>query len=147
MPAVRGTADRLLLTAGLAALVAPLLAARFLWSTDAEGPVSWHCPLLEATGVPCPACGATRAFVHVMHGDAAFLDYNWAWPLIWAALLGWVALLAARRMRREPLTGVWAARIGAFLQRRPAAVVALPFAALAAPWLVALANVDSIRAY
>lgn len=147
MPAVRGTADRLFPTAALAALAVPLLAARVLWSPQAGGPVTWHCPLLEATGVPCPACGATRAFVHVMHGDVAFLNYNWAWILIWAALLGWVVLLVARSMRRRPLTGTRARRFGALLQRRPAAAAALPFAVLTAPWLVALANVDWIRAY
>jgi Protein of unknown function (DUF2752) len=147
VPAVRGTADRLFLTAALGALAAPLLAARVLWSPGAEGPVTWQCPLLEATGVPCPACGATRAFVHVVHGDAAFLDYNWAWLLIWAALLGWMLLLVVRRTRRRPLTGDRVRRFGAFLQRRPAAAAALPFVVLAATWLVAVANVGSIRAY
>ena len=135
-----------LLIAALAGLVAPLLAARALWAgAAADGPMVWSCPLLEATGVPCPACGATRAFVHFVHGDAAFLHYNWAWLLIWASLLAWVGLLITRHLRGAPLVGGRARRLGAFLQRRPWFVVALPFAALAVPWLVALANLDSIR--
>ena len=135
------------MTAGLAGLVAPLVAARLLWTPPADGPVSWQCPLLEATGVPCPACGATRAFVHFMHGDEAFLHYNWAWLLIWAALIAWVVLVAVRNLRGAPLTGPWIRSVGAFLQRRPVATVALPFALLAVPWLVALANVEWIRTY
>ena len=147
MPVVRGTVDRLFPIAALVGLAVPVLAARVLWSPEGNGPLTWHCPLLEATGVPCPACGATRAFVHVVHGDTAFLNYNWAWLVIWAALLGWAALLIARGVRRRPLTGYRARRFGSFLQRRPAAAAALPLLVLAAAWLVALANVGSIRAY
>jgi Protein of unknown function (DUF2752) len=143
-----GARAPLVLTAGLAGLAAPLLAARVLWPPPpGDGPVAWECPLLHATGVPCPACGATRAFVHFVHGDEGFLHYNWAWLLIWGALLAWVALLLVRSLRGAPLAGGRVKRMGALLHRRPAAIVALPFAALAVPWLVALGNVDWIRSY
>jgi uncharacterized protein DUF2752 len=136
------------LIASLAGLVVPLLAARVLWGTAAsDGPGVWNCPLLAATGVPCPACGATRAFVYLVHGDGGFLHYNWAWLVIWAALLAWVGLLVVRSLRGAPLLDSRARRVGEFLKRRPSFVVALPFAALALPWLVALANLDSIRVH
>ncbi len=30
---------------------------------------SWNCPILAATGVPCPGCGITRAVLNLFHGD------------------------------------------------------------------------------
>lgn len=47
------------------------------------------CPLRRATGVPCPACGGTRAFVHATHGR--FLEALQMNPL--AALLVVIAVL------------------------------------------------------
>jgi uncharacterized protein DUF2752 len=135
------------LGAALAGLIAPLVAARLLWEAKVGGgPVISKCALLHTTGIPCPACGATRAFVYFVHGDTRFLHYNWAWLVIWAALLAWVVLLLVRRARGEPLAGRHAKRFGAALQRRRALVIALPFAVLAVPWLVALANLGWIRA-
>ena len=79
------------------------------------------CPLRRATGLPCPACGGTRAFVHATHGR--FLE---AWqmnPL--ASLLVVVAVLL-------PLW--WLLRMS--VVRRPVVVVAGPRLAW---WLRALA--------
>jgi hypothetical protein len=143
-----GTSNRFLLTGALAGLAAPLVAARVLWpAPPGDGPWALKCPLLHETGVPCPGCGATRAFVYFMHGDEGFLRYNWAWLVIWAALLAWVALLVARTLRGAPLAGGRIRSMGAFLERSRAAAIALPFAVLAVPWLVALANVRWISSY
>lgn len=49
------------------------------------------CPMLEATGVPCPGCGLTRGAVATLHLDwAALLHYNAFGPL---ALLAVVIVL------------------------------------------------------
>jgi hypothetical protein len=29
----------------------------------------WSCPILAATGIPCPGCGLTRASMQLMRGD------------------------------------------------------------------------------
>ena len=94
---------------------------------------------------PLPACGATRAFVLFVHGDLAFVRYNWAWLVLWAALLAWSALPLARSLRGRALTGPWSRRVGAFLQRSPPAVVALPLLLMVLSWLVAVANLGWIR--
>jgi hypothetical protein len=31
----------------------------------------WRCPILAATGVPCPGCGLTKASLELFHGDFA----------------------------------------------------------------------------
>lgn len=44
------------------------------------------CPILRFTGIPCPGCGMTRAWIAVLHLDfAAAFSYNfmfWAVPLL-----------------------------------------------------------------
>lgn len=131
------------LLGALAALIVPLLALRAFWTPGSAG--GWQCPLLHETGVPCPACGATRAIGHAVHGDLAFLSYNWAWVVIWAALVGWVGLLVWRSTRDEPLMGRWTSAATAWLGRSYGRVIAAPLAVLIGAWLVALANVDAIR--
>jgi hypothetical protein len=44
------------------------------------------CPFRAVTGVPCPLCGATRAFVLVGHLDGRWLSYGAVW-VVAAALL------------------------------------------------------------
>jgi hypothetical protein len=29
----------------------------------------WRCPILAATGIPCPGCGLTTAMLELLHGD------------------------------------------------------------------------------
>ncbi len=54
------------LVAGAAA--AALVAARFIDPQQADaGPVI--CPFRLATGLPCPGCGLTRSWVHLLHGQ------------------------------------------------------------------------------
>jgi hypothetical protein len=134
------------LLAGLAAvlLVVPLLIARLMDPAIADDPGS--CPLLHATGVPCPACGATRAFVLLVHGDGeGALRFNWSWVLVWALVVSALAVAAWRSFEGRPAAPDWLRSAGRWLQAHPAAVVALPFLLLAGPWLVAMANIAAIR--
>lgn len=32
---------------------------------------AWNCPILAATGIPCPGCGLTRATLQLVRGDFA----------------------------------------------------------------------------
>ena len=63
------------------------------------------CPFLEATGVPCPLCGGTRAVALAAQGDSAFLQYGAVWVVVLAAIaLVGVASLAGRRVTvRHPV--------------------------------------------
>ncbi len=129
----------------LAVLLAPLVTALLCFSTSiANG--GGGCPLLAATGVPCPACGATRAIVLFSHGDAGgALRFNWSWLVIWFVVVGAMAMSAWRLWQQRTALPAWTRRFGRWLQAHPAAVVALPFALLLGPWLVALANLNAIR--
>ncbi len=129
----------------LALLLAPLLTALLCFSTSIAASGS-NCPLLQATGVPCPACGATRAFVLFAHGDfGGALSFNWTWLVIWLLLVAALAVGAWRVWQQRPAWPSAARRAGRWLQANPAGVVALPFALLLGPWLVALANLGAIR--
>ncbi|MGI8593386.1 MAG: DUF2752 domain-containing protein [Solirubrobacteraceae bacterium] len=129
----------------LAGLVVPVaLVGLAVDAGAADDGAGWRCPLLHATGVPCPACGATRAFVHLANGDLGFLDYNWAWPALWALGIAWGLLLLTRGWRARPLAGALGARATTLLTQRAWAVVALPFLILLPTWLVAVWNLEHI---
>jgi len=139
--------DRRLAPGGLllAGLIVPVAVVGLaLDAGAADDGAGWRCPLLHATGVPCPACGATRAFVHFANGDLGFLNYNWAWPALWALGLAWALLLLARGWRARPLAGALGARAATVLTQRSWAVVALPFLILLPMWLVAVWNLEHI---
>ena len=54
------------------------------------------CPLKIATGLDCPFCGMTRAFVFAAHGDlSAASGFNPGWPL--AAVMVIVAVILCWR--------------------------------------------------
>ncbi|MDO9353512.1 MAG: DUF2752 domain-containing protein [Solirubrobacteraceae bacterium] len=108
-----------------------------------EGAPRLLCPLAEATGVPCPFCGASRAFRLATSGDAAFLHYNPFWVLVATALvIGGLVLLVRRT--GSPRTDV------AMLPAAPgvARLVAVPVSAVVVlmlgGWCVAMANRDAI---
>lgn len=64
-----------------AVLGALSLVAAALLRLDLPGLDFFACPLRAATGVPCPGCGATHAFVLLAHGDlggAFFASPLWA---------------------------------------------------------------------
>jgi hypothetical protein len=70
------------------------------------------CPFRTVTGLPCPLCGATRAFVLFGHGDGRFVDYGAVWVLAAFALIV-VGIAGWRRPRGSTagafgLAWVWA---------------------------------------
>ncbi|EOT42567.1 DUF2752 domain-containing protein [Enterococcus dispar] len=44
-----------------------------------------ECPLKAVTGLPCPVCGMTRAFVHLAQGEITTAFYYH--PLFWVIIL------------------------------------------------------------
>ena len=61
------------------------------------------CPFYALTGLPCPGCGLTRAFVCLGHGH--FVNSLHWHPLGWlvaSACLAWWAVLGASLARRRP---------------------------------------------
>ena len=55
----------------------------------------WNCPILAATGVPCPGCGLTRASMELIRGDFAnsFQTHAFASIFLAALLLMMVTLV------------------------------------------------------
>lgn len=130
----------------LTGLVAPVAFVGLAFGAGDADHGGYTCPLREATGVPCPACGATRAFFHLANLDTGFLHYNWAWPVMWLGFIGWALLLLVRGWRGETLRGprVWATWRGLERLSMPQ-VIATPFVLLAPAWIVALSNLHHIN--
>jgi hypothetical protein len=98
-----------------------------------------ECPLRAATGLPCPLCGATRAFAMAARGDGRLWQFNAVWVVVAAAavLAGALALAASVR-GAAPLTrtaDALAARLAT-----PGRIAAVTLLALAVPWAYALAQ-------
>lgn len=48
----------------------------------------WQCPILAATGIPCPGCGLTTAMVQLLHGHIRACLHTHAFaPLLAVALM------------------------------------------------------------
>ena len=91
------------------------------------------CPFRAMTGLPCPTCGATRAFTHVARGDAAFVNYNAFWVLVAVAMIvAGVAVAIKRRPIMDDLT------------RTPARAAVTLVMLGAAGWAYALAARETI---
>jgi hypothetical protein len=77
-------------------LLVELAAARLLFTADAASvyflghPIRLECSFKRAFGVPCPACGATRAFVLALHGSIGN-----AWSMNPIGPLAVIGMLAA----------------------------------------------------
>jgi hypothetical protein len=97
----------------------------------ADGDTGLFCPFRELTGVPCPLCGATRAFALAARGDLGFASYNAVWVVVAALLVVTGALML---VTRRPI---------ALSPRLPVALVAL---LAAAGWAYALAHRATIAA-
>jgi hypothetical protein len=71
----------------------------------------WPCPILAATGVPCPGCGLSRASSELLHGHWQASLQTHAFAPFFMAALGFMALvLILPADRRERITA-WVAQI------------------------------------
>ena len=103
-------------------------AAGALAGPDGDAGLLPPCPFRAATGLPCPLCGATRAFAFAVRGDGGWTAYNAPWVVLAAlAVLAGVIALAGRLPR---------------VRTRPAVAAALLFVAVA--WAYALAQRGTI---
>ena len=69
-------------------------------SVDSGDPT---CALRLLTGLPCPGCGMTRAWVHMAHGDVlTAFEYNLFGPIGMAMAAGLVVYTAVALVRRRP---------------------------------------------
>ncbi len=120
------------------ALIVAVGALPFLLGHLISPGTTGECPVLQATGLPCPGCGAARAFEQLGHGSASFLDYNWLWLVVAAATIVYGVVVAARGIQGRPPPG-------ATLRERPWLIVAAAATLAIAAWLVALSNLGTIR--
>jgi hypothetical protein len=112
-----------------AAIGALSLVAAALLRLDLPGLGLFACPLRAATGVPCPGCGATHAFVLLAHGDLAGALF--ASPL-WACVALGLWLHAALTLAR--LLGLRRALVLSLPQGRARPARLLAGALLLANW-------------
>ena len=76
-------------------------AAGALAGPDGDAALLPPCPFRAATGLPCPLCGATRAFALAVRGDGDWLSYNAPWVVL-AALAIVAGLLVLAGALRPP---------------------------------------------
>ena len=97
-------------TTGLLLILAgclPLLAGAIYSAADGAERIPGACPFLLVTGVPCPFCGATRAFAFLASGDLAFLNYSALWVFAAGGLVVAGLLVIFTRFS---LKGFWSRR-------------------------------------
>ena len=74
----------------------------------ADGDTGLICPFRELHGLPCPLCGATRAFALAARGDLGFTSYNAVWVVGGGALIvAGLAVSLTRAAPRVPAVGRW----------------------------------------
>ena len=62
---------------------------------------AWNCPILAATGIPCPGCGLTRATMALIRGDVmGSLRLHAFAPIFLAALVMMVLVLVLPEIPR-----------------------------------------------
>ena len=75
------------------------------------------CPFRELTGLPCPLCGASRAFALAARGDGGLWRYNAVWVVLAVAAVVAGALVLAGRvphLRPRPRLA-WSAAVVVFV--------------------------------
>lgn len=96
------------------------------------------CPVRVVTGVPCPACGATRTFTTLAGGGRTWCSGNTPLVIYAAGLAAaGVALGAAPRSLRGEIEAGVAGALGE-MRRRPALTIAIALLAALPPWMAAL---------
>jgi hypothetical protein len=108
-----------------------------VFGTDIDLP----CPFLEITGVPCPLCGGTRAFVHAAQLQSSFLDYNaiWVFVALIVAIAG-VAALVLKQVSRQRFEMVR----GTLVQTSNRTRLGIVLVVVAAAWAWAIAHSSAI---
>jgi Protein of unknown function (DUF2752) len=99
---------------------------------------SYRCPIRSAIGLPCPACGATRAFGAAVAGRRSWRRHN-APVVVYAVLLiltGTGLMLLPRSTRDE--TSRRSQRLISGLRGRPLATAILASSLALPPWIAAL---------
>lgn len=68
----------------------------------------WNCPVLAATGVPCPGCGLTRAIIELVHGDfiQSFQTHAFAPIFLLAFIVIGVTMILPETQRRNVLAWI-----------------------------------------
>ena len=77
-------------------------------SANLAGISFWQCPILAATGIPCPGCGLTRATMQLLHGDViSSLQTHAFAPIFFTALiLMCLVLVFPRSMTQKIISSV-----------------------------------------
>jgi hypothetical protein len=83
-------------------------AAGALAGPDGDAGLLPACPFREATGLPCPLCGATRAFALAVRGDGGWTAYNAPWVVL-AVLVVLAGVVVLARGRPRVVGGRWLA--------------------------------------
>ncbi len=88
---------------GMAAVSFVGLVIARLWPVQSVDSGEPTCLLRIMTGLPCPGCGMTRAWVHLAHGDVlTAFEYNVFGPLGMAAAAGVLVYVVVALVRRQP---------------------------------------------